>query len=229
MALMTGLVKVDLTAAWERVDSGGFSPTAFVAACVGRAVAEHPEVHAYRNWRGRLILHRHVDITTIVEVETETGSFPLAHPLVGCDTRTVGDISAELRRVKAGPATSGSGRLLMSWGRRAGSMPLVADLFYFLARRSARLRSRMGTVTLSSVGMLTGGNGFLIGVPTIASTTVLVGAAVEQPWVVEGEVAVRRVVDLAIQIDHRIVDGAPAARFGAQLRELLEHPEQVPW
>ena len=91
------------------------------------------------------------------------------------------------------------------------------------------MRSKMGTVTLSSVGMLTKGSGFLIGVPTIASTTVLVGGATDQPWVVDGDVAVRRIVDLGVQIDHRIVDGAPAARFGARLRELLENPDLLDW
>ena len=117
----------------------------------------------------------------------------------------------------------------MRWGKRAGRVPMLADLFYFVAKRSVRLRGRMGTVTLSSVGMMTGGSGFLIGVPTIASTTVLVGGATEQPWVVDGEITVRRIVDLVIQIDHRIVDGAPAARFGARLRELLGSPDLIDW
>jgi pyruvate/2-oxoglutarate dehydrogenase complex dihydrolipoamide acyltransferase (E2) component len=226
---MVALVKVDVTEAWARIEDADLSPTAFFASCVGRAVAEHPQVHAYRGWRGELVEHRHVDITTIVEVGTETGSFPLAHPLLDCDTRSVADLTAELRKVKAQPRSGGSGRVLMRWGKRAGRMPLLADLFYFVAKRSVGLRSRMGTVTLSSLGMLTGGNGFLIGVPTIASLTVLVGAATEQPWVVGGEVAVRRIVDTGIQIDHRVVDGAPAARFGARLRELLERPDLIDW
>jgi len=229
MALMSGLVRVDVTAAWERISRGGPSPTAFFAACVGRAVAEHPEVHAYRDWLGRLVQHRHVDITTIVEVETSTGHFPLAHPLVDCDSRSVSEMTAELRTVKARPRSRGSGRLLMRWGRRAGRIPFLADVFYFVAKRSVRARSRMGTVTLSSLGAMTGGSGFVVGVPTIASVTVVAGSATEQPWVVNGEIAVRRILDLAIQIDHRVVDGAPAARFGERLRELLENPELIDW
>ncbi len=156
---MVALVKVDVTEAWARIDSADLSPTAFFASCIGRAVAQHPEVHAYRDWLGRLVRHRHVDITTIIEVETETGSFPLAHPMVDCDTRSVADLTEELRTIKAQPHSGGSGRLLMRWGRRAGRLPLLADLFYFIAKRSVRLRSRMGTVTLSSLGMMTGGTG----------------------------------------------------------------------
>ena len=52
-----------------------------------------------------------------------------------------------------------------------------------------------------------------MGVPTISSVLVLVGAATEQPWVVDGSVTVRRIVDLTVQIDHNVVDGAPASRL----------------
>ncbi len=229
MALMTGLVKVDVTDAWNRLDETKLSPTAFFAACVGRAVADHPHVHAYRDWLGRLVTHDTVDITTMIEVQTETGRFPLAHPLARCDSRSVSDLSSELCSIKDRPADGGSGRLLMRWGRRAGRVPFLADLFYFIARRTPPVRTRMGTVTLSSVGMMTGGSGFLVGVPTLSTVTVLVGGVTEQPWVVEGDVAVRRIVDLVVQVDHRVVDGAPAARFGSQLRELLGNPDLVDW
>jgi len=30
------------------------------------------------------------------------------------------------------------------------------------------------------------------------------------------------VLDLTVTVDHRVVDGAPATRFGADLRRLLE-------
>lgn len=33
---------------------------------------------------------------------------------------------------------------------------------------------------------------------------------------------VRYVLDLTVTIDHNVVDGAPAARFGAELRRLIE-------
>ena len=52
--------------------------------------------------------------------------------------------------------------------------------------------------------------------------TVLIGGVAERPWVIDGEVVVRRILDLTVTIDHTTVDGAPAARFGATLRELLE-------
>lgn len=226
---MTALVQVDVTEAWRRIKADDVSPTAFVLACVGRAVAEHPEVHAYRDWFGRLVVHRHVDVATMVEVDTKTGAFPLAHPIQDTDLRTVSDLSDELRGVRASPASGRSGRLLLRWGQLAGRVPGLASLVYWVARRSAFVRSGVGTVAISSVGMMIGGSGFVFSVPTVVTLSVLIGGATERPWVVEGEVVVRRILDLSVQVDHRMVDGGPAGRFGATLRELLENPDLVDW
>ena len=77
-------------------------------------------------------------------------------------------------------------------------------------------------MTLTSVGMFLGGSGHGIGVQTIMPLTVLVGGVTERPWVVDDEIVVRKILDLTVTIDHTTVDGGPAARFGATLRELLE-------
>jgi pyruvate dehydrogenase E2 component (dihydrolipoamide acetyltransferase) len=42
--------------------------------------------------------------------------------------------------------------------------------------------------------------------------------------VVDGELAVRQLMTTSVSFDHRIVDGAYAARFLAHLRDLLEDP-----
>jgi pyruvate/2-oxoglutarate dehydrogenase complex dihydrolipoamide acyltransferase (E2) component len=44
----------------------------------------------------------------------------------------------------------------------------------------------------------------------------------QRPRVIDGQVTARDVLDLTIAIDHNVVDGAPAARFAAGFRELLE-------
>ena len=44
------------------------------------------------------------------------------------------------------------------------------------------------------------------------------------PTVVDGELAVRTMCTLSLVFDHRLVDGAPAARFLAYLKEIIEEP-----
>ena len=221
---MYGLMEVDVTRA-RQILAGQVPPwslTAFVVASVARAAAAHPEVHAYRNWRGQLVRHSHVDVTTMVEIPSPHGGFGLPHVLRDADVRAVGDLTAELRAVKRDPSASSSGR----WFERATPavtrLPGAVRAAYAVMARSVAVRQRVGTVAVTAVGMFAGGGGFGITPMTIFSLEVVVGGMAARPRVVGGQLEIRDVLDLTVLVDHNVVDGAPATRFGAELRDLME-------
>ena len=51
-----------------------------------------------------------------------------------------------------------------------------------------------------------------------------VNKAMDRPVVVDGAVAIRRMMNLSSSFDHRFVDGYDAAAMILALKELLEHP-----
>jgi pyruvate/2-oxoglutarate dehydrogenase complex dihydrolipoamide acyltransferase (E2) component len=223
---MHGLVDVDGSEPRRLLAASDppLSTTAFVVASVARAVAAHPAVHAYRDWRGRLVRHRHVDVQTLIEVETEQGPFGLVHVVRDADLRTAADISTELRRVQRDPRRAPTGWALTRLAPLGGHVPGLFPAMYAVMSRSVRARQATGTVQVTAVGMFAGGAGFAIAPPTLASLTVVVGGLSRRPRAVGDRVEVRDVLDLTVSIDHRVVDGAPAARFVADLRRRLEDP-----
>jgi len=224
MAPMYGLLDVDVTRA-NRLLAGHDPPwsmTAFIVASVARAARAHPGVHAYRNWRGQLVTHNHVDVTTIVEIPTPQGVFGLPHVLRDADIRAVPDLTAELRRVKSEPSAAGTGRWLGRAAPAAARIPGAVGAMYAVMARSTAVRQRVGTVGVTAVGMFAGGGGFGLTPMTLMSLEVVVGGLSQRPRVVAGRVEVRDVLDLTVVIDHNVVDGAPATRFGAELREIVE-------
>ncbi len=140
---MHGLVEVDVTEGRRLLadHEPPLSTTAFVIAAVARAVAAHPEVHAYRDWRGRLVRHRHVNVQTLVEVPTAQGPFGLVHVVRDADIRDVGDLSIELGRVKADMTSTGTGRVLQRLAPLAGRVPGVFPAMYAVMSRSVRAHS----------------------------------------------------------------------------------------
>src|SRR5688572_30135442 len=79
------------------------------------------------------------------------------------------------------------------------------------------------TITISSLGPMGG----------IASTPVInrpevailaVNKVEEKPVVVDGELEIRKRMNLSLSCDHRVVDGWDAASFIQDLRKLLENP-----
>jgi pyruvate dehydrogenase E2 component (dihydrolipoamide acetyltransferase) len=82
------------------------------------------------------------------------------------------------------------------------------------------------TFTITSVGNF-GGEAFtpIINEPNAA--VLGIGAIKKMPHVYRGEIAVRDVLIYSLTYDHRIVDGADAARFVSRLVLLTEEPEHL--
>jgi pyruvate dehydrogenase E2 component (dihydrolipoamide acetyltransferase) len=80
-----------------------------------------------------------------------------------------------------------------------------------------------GTFTVSNLGSF----GIRAGTPVVnppEAMLVFVGAVEDRPVVRNGAIEVRPVMTLSIAYDHRVADGAAAARVTARVRELLESP-----
>ncbi|WP_404477141.1 dihydrolipoamide acetyltransferase family protein [Novosphingobium sp. BL-52-GroH] len=80
-----------------------------------------------------------------------------------------------------------------------------------------------GTATISNLGMF----GIDEMVPVINPPQAMIlgiGAGIEQPWKVDGEIGLATVMAATGSFDHRAIDGAVAARFMAAFREMVEAP-----
>jgi pyruvate dehydrogenase E2 component (dihydrolipoamide acetyltransferase) len=79
------------------------------------------------------------------------------------------------------------------------------------------------TLTITNVGPF-GVDAAVPILPPGTSAILAVGRIAPMPWVVDGSVVVRQVVELALSFDHRHVDGALASRVLAHIGGFLEAP-----
>src|SRR5690606_36304128 len=80
-----------------------------------------------------------------------------------------------------------------------------------------------GTFTITNVGVF----GVDTGTPIInpgESAILAVGAIRDMPWVVDGELAVRKVMQLSLSFDHRVIDGQQGSEFLADVGALMSDP-----
>lgn len=87
-------------------------------------------------------------------------------------------------------------------------------------------RLRGSTFTLNNYGGLgVDGSAAIINHPDVAILGI--GRILERPWVVDGQIVARRIVQLSLVFDHRVCDGGYAARFLRRVAELIEHPARA--
>ncbi|WP_416405344.1 dihydrolipoamide acetyltransferase family protein [Arthrobacter sp. LFS091] len=80
-----------------------------------------------------------------------------------------------------------------------------------------------GTFTLNNYGVFgVDGSAAIINYPEVAMLGV--GRIIDKPWVVNGDLAVRKVTELTLAFDHRVCDGETAAGFLRYVADAIENP-----
>jgi pyruvate/2-oxoglutarate dehydrogenase complex dihydrolipoamide acyltransferase (E2) component len=224
--IVHGLIEVDVTEARELIrrheqrTGEKLSFTAFIITCLSRAIEDHPHVHAYRDWRNRLIIYEDVNVTSMFEVEFGGKKTPMPHVFRATNRKSLRQIHDELRDVQRKPQASTESRF-MRWFLLLP--PFLRRAFYWAVMKvPQRFREIASPVMVTAVGMFGTGGGWAITMPNF-TLNVAVGGLSKKPGVHEGEIAIREYLDLTVSFDHDIVDGAPAARFTQTFRTLLEN------
>lgn len=132
--------------------------------------------------------------------------------------------------VHVGIATQGDNGLMVPVLRHAEAGNLWANAAEIArvanaARTNKASREELSgsTITLTSLGALGG----IVSTPVVNTPEVAivgVNRMVERPVVIEGQIVVRKMMNLSSSFDHRVVDGMDAALFIQAVRSLLEQP-----
>ncbi|OUM39424.1 dihydrolipoamide acetyltransferase family protein [Arthrobacter sedimenti] len=94
-----------------------------------------------------------------------------------------------------------------------------------VAREGKATPAELGssTFTLNNYGVFgVDGSAAIINYPEAAILGV--GRIIDRPWVVNGELAVRKVVELTLVFDHRVCDGGTAGGFLRHVADAIESP-----
>ena len=79
------------------------------------------------------------------------------------------------------------------------------------------------TFTLSAMGMF-GLEEFYAIINQPENAILAVGAILDKPWVVDGQIVVRPIMNVGLTYDHRTIDGAKAGQFMQTLKTFIENP-----
>ena len=166
----------------------------FIVRCCALAMAEHPAFNA--SFGGDCIYyHGPVNVGIAIAMPEEKGGGLVVGTVRDADQKSLRAISQESIRL----ATKAKAKGL--------SLEEMSDT----------------TFTISNLGMF-GVEHFTAIINPPNSAILAVGSAMEKPVVREGELAVGHELSATLSLDHRVIDGAMAARYLKTLKELIENP-----
>ena len=223
--IMHGLLEVDVTRAraflqeYKAITGESLSFTAFLIACLAKAVEEHKAVQAIRLGSKRLILFEEVDVYTPIEREVAGQKQIMPSIIRAANRKTLREIHQEIRAAQREDVEK-----VVKWLQFQPAL-LFRPFFWafsWIGRRYPQMWKKfVGTVGITAVGMFGKGAGWSIP-PALPTLMMTVGGIGEKPVIVDGHIAMRDYLSLTISFDHDMIDGAPAARFTERLKELIE-------
>jgi pyruvate dehydrogenase E2 component (dihydrolipoamide acetyltransferase) len=210
---------------------------ALVVRALGRAIAEVPEAASMIR-HGRI----HPRETVDVFVHVDRGGRDLAGiKLEAVPELSAAEIASRIARRAASIREGDPSEPLLKSTSVTDRIPgWLLPLAIFLQDRLAHdfrvavpwlgiQPDPFGVAMVTNVGSL----GLDLAFPPIppicrCSVVLALGRIEDRPWHVEGEVVIRPVVRIGVAIDHRLMDGAHAARLARRFRHHLEHPSDFP-
>jgi 2-oxoisovalerate dehydrogenase E2 component (dihydrolipoyl transacylase) len=155
------------------------------------------------------------------------------HPLINSSWDEAAQEIVVKRAVNLGIAVAAERGLLVPNVKDAGALPLAGlaraiDELAATARagRATPADLAAGTITITNVGVFGVDAGTPILLPGEAAILAF-GQVRDRPWVVAGELAVRKVSTLSLSFDHRIVDGELGSAVLRDVGSMLEDPMRM--
>ncbi|MGA0286694.1 MAG: dihydrolipoamide acetyltransferase family protein [Phycisphaerales bacterium] len=169
----------------------------FIVRACAVAMADHPYMNA--SWGGdRIVLHGAVNVGVAVSLPEERGGGLVVPTIRDADRKSLRWISEETRGLAEKARTKGL------------TVEEMSD----------------ATFTVSNLGMF-GVEHFTAVINPPNSAILACGAALEQPVVRNGQLAVGHEMQATLSLDHRVIDGAMGAAWLGTFKSLLEHPAML--
>jgi len=149
------------------------------------------------------------------------------------NTRLNGDSIERLSKINIGIAVDSEKGLYVPVVRDVDQKDLKAVGAEFRQRveevRSSKIMPESlsgGTFTITNLGIYDI-DGFTPVINLPEAAILGVGRITPKPVVWEEEIVIRKIMTLSLAFDHRLVDGAPAAKFLQFIKELIENPNEA--
>ena len=228
------LLEIDVTKArgkitkYKKNTGKSISFTGWIIKCIAQAMSEHKELNAYRQGKKKIAVFEDVDIAIPVEKSTGNEYRPRAYILRKANEKSIIQITDEIRKVQ-NEKTDESTELLGGNHAFLEKFVLKSPMFLkkivvFFSRNKGTFKKKyMGVSSVTAVGMKGRFPGSVIPLGGPVSNLFVIGGIIKKPWVVNGKIVPREILNLTLTTDHDLVDGGPLVRFVDRLVELMEN------
>lgn len=229
---VAALIELDVTGVRHKIhqlnrqNASCISFNAWLLHTIARSLKKYPYASAYLKGKKKRILFEDINISMLVEKEQKGERIPVPLLIEQADKigmEAIGEQIRTAREQKFGDKDvvlqRSSGRLEQFYYNLPGFMRRW--VWWYILRHPKLAFRKMGNVAITSIGMMGQVKGWFIPL-AVHPVCFGISSITKKPLVVDGEVAIREVLNMTVLLDHDVIDGANMARFISSLSKDLE-------
>ena len=228
------LIELDITEARKMIvekkkQKHNISFNSWLIKCISKAVEEFKDIHGIRKGKKEIVIFDDIDISIMIERKIQGVKVPLPYVIRKTNEKSISQIYDEIKAGQNQPIDNEGNYVL---GEKKNEH--LMKIYYFMPGFIRKIiwkrilqspfftKQNMGTVMITSVGMIGKINGWIIPV-SVHPLAFTIGSIVKKPGVVDDRIELREYLYITVSVDHDVVDGAPAVRALAKLTKLVEN------
>jgi pyruvate/2-oxoglutarate dehydrogenase complex dihydrolipoamide acyltransferase (E2) component len=221
------LLEINVTQPWQIIkdyqDRTGqkISFTAYLVTCLAAVIQEFPGFNSFR--RGSKVIHLDdLTISVLVERGLAGGAVPEPVGIQKVQKKSILEVQSEIRAAQESSGNQMGDLSGQTWIRFLP--PWFLGIFIKIASGNIKMAQRYGKVAVTAVGMFSAPRNWLI---PLSSATVLatIGGIHTETMLQSGNEVENQFLHLTLSFNHDLIDGAPAARFGRRMDQLISSAE----
>lgn len=230
---MKALIEIDVTEARKLIHEKKkqkipISFNAWLIKCISLAIEECRDIHGIRKGKKKVVLFDDIDISMMIERELDGKKVPLPYIIRKTNEKSITDIFQEISSGKNQSIVNEGNYVL---GEKQNEVLMKAYyllpcfvrnfIWTFIMKKPFITKETMGTVLITSVGMMGKLNGWVIPV-SIHPLSFAIGSIIKKPGVKDNRIEIRDYLYITVSADHDVIDGAPAIRVLSRLTNMIE-------
>lgn len=228
---VVAFLEVDVTLARQKLklykkDIGRISFIAWMIKVIAHTLSNYKDITAYKSGKQEIIIFEDINISFLIEKEIDGEKVPIPVLIEKANMLDAETITAQLVDSKQ-ESMSENQIVIQKKSTR------IERLYYYLPRfiritiwkyllRFPKLVfSKMGNVSITSLGMFGRINGWFIPI-SIHPICFGIGSIISKPIVINETIEIRDIINISVLIDHDVIDGGIMARFINKLTKNIE-------
>lgn len=228
---IAALIEVDVSESLNKIkhhkEKGNrISFTAWLIKAISSNIKEFENVAAYLKGKREVVIFNDINVSITVEKDLKGQKVPIPLILEKVNDRSIESIFEQIDEAKSQNLTEND-IVLQSKSSRMERFYFILPgflrrLFWqYLLSHPHFAFSKMGNVSITSVGMIGRADGWFIPI-SVHPICFGIGRISKKPIVVNDKIEIREILKMTILLDHDVVDGGEMARFISNLTDSLE-------